>query len=129
MFSATAIWAFLGGAKRWFTKEAGAAALVAVAVLAVIIGLACIRSDIKSGAEARVNWKWLTQLSELKRKRAERNAEINRNVAAAAAAERDAALKNLKDALESKTRLEAELATLKDNPVLYTRDERRRLFK
>lgn len=129
MISITGIVAFFSGAKRWFTKEAATAAIVAIAILAVVIGLACIRSDIKSGAEARVNWKWLTQLSELKRKRAEQTAQINKNIALAAAAERDAALINLKDALESKAQLEAELATLKDNPVLYTRDERRRLFK
>lgn len=125
----TAIWAFLGGAKRWFTKEAATAALVAVAVLAVIIGLACIRSDIKSGAEARVNWKWLTQLSEIKRKSAERSAEQQRNIAIAATAAREAALINLKDALESKAELEAALAAMKENPELYSRDERRRYFK
>lgn len=129
MFEIATIWSFLSGAKRWFTKETLLAVVASIVALAIVIGFACIFSDIKSGAEARVNWKWLTQLSEIKRKSAERNEKRQKAIAEATAIERDMAIATLKETLESKATLEAELAKLKDNPVVYTRDERRRLFK
>lgn len=121
--------AWFSGAKRWFNGEALKSVSIALAAVVALLGFVLLYLAGGSATEAKVNWRWLHQIATSNVQRAERVARHNKAVADAASLERDTALETLKAVMDSKAKLEAELATLKENPTVFTRDERRRLFK
>lgn len=124
---------FLGGARRWLRKETAAAlgSVIGAALLAgvVVLGIYMIYGAGKIGAEAKTNWRWLYRISQTNRKAAEAEAERVQRVLEVTRTELNKAQDELRDAQEARVQLEAELAKMQDNPVIYSRDERRRLFK
>lgn len=124
---------FLGGAKRWLRKETAAAlgSVLGAALLAglVVLGGYMIYGAGKNGAEARVNWRWMYRIAQTNKKAAEEDAARAQRVLEVTQTELTKAQQELRDAQEARVELERELADMKDNPILYTRDERRRLFK
>lgn len=117
-----------GGAKRWLNGEAGKALGFAIVAVCVLAGCVLLYGAGGAGREAKVNWRWLQQITAINRDRALKDAANQREIAEASSEAERKALAELRAALESKADLERELAKLKDNPVVYTRDERRRLF-
>ena len=117
-----------GGAQRWINAETGKAVCIAIVSVSVLLGCVLIFRAGGTGREATVNWRWLQRITAANLKTAERQAADQKAIAEASSAAEIKALAELRAALESKADLERELAKLKDNPIVYTRDERRRLF-
>lgn len=123
----------LAGARRWINTEAGKA-LAATGLAVVLAGIVvaagvAMFGVVTSGAESRVNWRWLQQITELNRKAAAARAEKEERMRLAVESERDTALVALRDEIDARVRLEREIAALKENRVILSREERRRLFK
>jgi len=123
----------LAGAGRWINTEAGKA-LAATGLAVVLAGIVvaagvAMFGVVTSGAESRVNWRWLQQITELNRKAAAARAEKEERMRLAVESERDTALVALRDEIDARVRLEREIAALKENRVILSREERRRLFK
>lgn len=118
-----------GGAKRWLNGEALKALSFAIAAVCILVGCALLYGAGGSATEAKVNWRWLNKINAANAENANARAASEARMKQAAEHERDVALQELKAVADSKADLEAELATLKDNPVVFTRDERRRLYK
>lgn len=132
MLTLASVWTFLSGAKRWLTAETSKAILTAIGVvglaLAVYAGIAAIYGAGGAASEARVNWKWLYEITQANEKHAKQAAEVSARAAAAAEDELVRVKSELEKMREARLTLEHELSVLKDNPQIYTRDERRRLF-
>lgn len=123
----------LAGARRWINTEAGKA-LAATGLAVVLAGIVvaagvAMFGVVTSGAESRVNWRWLQQITEINRKAAAARAEKEERMRLAVESERDTALVALRDEIDARVRLEREIAALKENRVILSREERRRLFK
>ena len=118
---------FLAGAKRWFNADTLKALSIAIAAVVCLAAFVLLFKAGGAAKEASVNWKWLQQISELNRKRAERVAAIERNIAQATAIERDAALVQLQMEADRAADLERQLAALKDNPVAFPKSLARSL--
>lgn len=134
MFSVAGAIAFLANAKRWLTKETAAAlgsmVVISVAVVAVVAGLTMLYGAGGAASEARVNWRWLYQLNTVSRKHAEDEAARNKRIADAASTELAKVSMDLRAATDARIALEREIAALKDGKrIIYSLDERRRLFK
>lgn len=133
MLISTNILTFLAGARRWFHKGtaiAAAAALGAVVLLlAGWVAVAAIYGAGGAASEAKVNWRWLQQLTAQNLKRAQEQARAQAAAAAAANAALEATREELRTQAERRIGLERALAALKDNPELYTLEERMRFFK
>lgn len=128
-----AILTFLAGAKRWLTKETAHAVATASGVVVVAIAVfgavAAIYGAGGAASEARVNWRWLYKITQANAKHAKEEAEVNARAAAAAAEELGRVMSELDAVRDARLALEREIAALKDNPQIYSLDERRRLFK
>ena len=123
----------LAGARRWINTEAGKA-LAATGLAVVLAGIVvaagvAMFGVVTSGAESRVNWRWLQQITEINRKAAAARAEKEERMRLAVESERDTALVALRDEIDARVRLEREIAALKENRVILSREERRSLFK
>lgn len=128
----TAIFGFLANARRWFNREAAAAVggTIAAIVLALALALGVVAIYGAGGAakEAVVNWRWLHSLSQSNLRHTVEQAARARRSAQAANEELARARTALDASNEARVALEQELGALKDNPIIYSLEERERLF-
>lgn len=118
------------GAGRWLNAEAGKALMVAIVAVAVLIGAVMIYGAGGSATEAKVNWRWLQQVANANRVKAERRAADMAAMAEKSAEAQQRAERERDAALERATALERDLAALgAADAIVISRDERRRLFK
>lgn len=129
MVSMAGVLAFLGGAKRWCNPETFKALGVAIAAVCLLTGAVLLFGAGGAGREAKVNWRWLQKLTAINQKRAIAQMELANEVASAANQARLNAEFERNQATFRAIALEQEIAKLKNDPEIYTRDERRRLFK
>ena len=124
--------AFAAIAARWVTARAaagrflngnlGVAAIVVTVVLAILAGLWWLRHDAASDARSSADSGWRITLGLARNKLLLDQMMRDRRASAAAAAER-AAIEKERDAAKARVfALEAHLATIGDDPVIYPRD-------
>jgi uncharacterized protein HemX len=130
MITGAGLMAALAGARRWLNAEAGKALMVAIVAVAVLIGAVMIYGAGGSATEAKVNWRWLQQITNANRLKAERRAADMAARAEKSAEAQQRAERERDAALERATALERDLAALgAADAIVISREERRRLFK
>lgn len=129
MLSFAAIAAFFSGAKRWFNREAIFALAIGAAVLAVVLGVAAVHGAGKSAGGAAAKAGWLSKINAWNVMQAQRRARMAAQAAEAEAQAREVAEKALEAERVWRLALEAELAKVKDDPEIFSADERRKLFR
>ena len=117
------------GAGRWLNAETAKALSIAIVATAVLLGCVMLFRAGGSGREAKVNWRWLQQITALNLKRAKKQAADNAAMAQATDAERARIAADHRLTIEHVAALERQLAAYKDNPVAYPRDLARSLNK
>lgn len=121
--------AFLAGAKRWFNPEmAKAVAIVGVAIC-FLIGGALLHTSGQSSGGAKRDASWLQRLNAATALAMKRRSEQDRAV-------RDAVAKSLQqveaerdEAVKRAAAIATELASLKDDPVVYPRQLAKEMSK
>lgn len=129
-FELPALGAILGGARRWLNKEALMAVAVSVAAIVAVVGLAMLYRAGGSATEAKVNWRWLQQITAQKERLAQRRAADMAARAEKSAEAQERAERERDAAIDRAAALERELAKLgAADAVVISREERRRLFR
>ena len=124
-----ALCTFLAGARRWFNPEMAKAFSAAIAVLAVVVFVVVMWGRAESAGGAKRDASWLTKinsgLASVYKGRAERAAMSAR----AAEIEREKMEQERDEAVARAAAIAAELAKLKDDPVVFPRAVAREMRK
>lgn len=123
---------FLSGAKRWVNREALLALAAALTVLVLTLGAAALHGAGVTSGGATAHAAWLGKVNAWNVLQARRKERMAASTAAAEAQARVMAETERDLAVTRAAVLAAEIATMQakgDDPIVYTLDERRRLFK
>lgn len=123
------VWTFLAGAKRWFNPEMAKAFSAAVIVLIVVIFVVIMWGKAETAGGAKRDASWLQRfnvgLAKVYKDRAERAAVSAR----AAEIERERMQEERDQAVARAAAIAAEMAKLKDDPIVFPRAVAREMRK
>ena len=120
----TVAW-WIAGAKRWLNPEAAKALAIAIVGVCVVVGAVLLYGAGGSSGAAKRDAAWLTRFNAGMASVYQRRTAQAERAAQAASVERERYESERDDAIERVAKLERDLAAMKDNPIVFTRDERR----
>jgi hypothetical protein len=117
-----AVWTFLAGAKRWFNADMAKAIATVLVVLIVAVTLAVFWGKAESAGGAKRDASWLSKINSGLASVYKARAQKASLSARAAEVEREKMEQERDEAVARSAAIAAELAKMKDDPVVFPKD-------